>query len=407
MGSIDNTQIQGRNKHKFSDYLYILYKWRYFLIIWMTIVLIAATVFAFMLPEKYKATAVVMIPPENTMGLGGLSSLLSGKSSSMGTKLFGVSGSSEDMLVGILGSRTANVEVVKHFHLMDYYEMPNMDRTLRAFSEDVEFGPNDQGMIEVSVINKDRNKSAQIANFFIEVLDSLNIKYNVEQAYNNRVFLEKRYQKNVADLRRAEDSLYRYQKKYGVFSVPEQMEAAVKSAAEIESQLAQVEVVAQMAKGQYGENSPHYQGYKQQISMLKNKINELKNSSNLSETSNVLFPFKKAPDMAIQYLRLFREIEVQQKIMEVLLPMYEQTRFEEQKSIPAVTVLDKAVPPALKDSPKRAFIIVGIGFVAFFILLVFVFRGEEAVNRTEFFNPLETKETDFVKKIASVFRVKH
>lgn len=394
-------------KYRISDYLYVIIKWRWCIIALLFVGIAASAIYAFLLPKKYKAVATVMIPPDNSMGLGGLTSLLSAsKSSSIGAKIFGMTSTSEDLLIGILNSRTANETIIRKFGLVGYYEAPNMDKALKAFADDVSFSMTDNGFIEISVINKNPKKSAAIANYFIVLLDSLNTKFSVEQAKNNRLFLEKRYLKNLSDLKMAEDSLYRFQKRYGVFAVPQQMEAAVKAAAEIESQLAQAELAAQVVKGQYGENSPHYSGALAQVKMLKNKVDELKNASALSENSNVLFPFKQAPDMTVQYLRLFREIEVQQKIMEIMLPMYEQVKFEEQKSIPAVQVVDSAVPPALKDSPKRAFIILGISFVVFFFAIMVAYRGETAANRREYLNPFEEWESGFFQKLKKVFRVR-
>src|SRR5690606_1284431 len=101
----------------FSDYLYVLYKWRKFLLINLLIVAILATTYVLLLPNQYKATATIMIPPENEMGLGGLTSLLGGKSSiaSMGSRLFGISNTSEDLLLGIINSRSALTEVIQKF----------------------------------------------------------------------------------------------------------------------------------------------------------------------------------------------------------------------------------------------------------------------------------------------------
>ncbi|MGE5496631.1 MAG: GumC family protein, partial [Syntrophothermus sp.] len=358
-------EIEKKKNARLSDYLYILFKWKKFIIVNMLIILLGASIYAFMLPLEYKAKAVVMIPPDNSMGLGGLTSLLSGKSSNpLGSKLFGVSSTSEDLLLGILNSRTALTEVINKFDLKKYYETQNMDKAIKAFVSDISFGPNENSMIEISVVNKSAEKSAEIANYFVQLLDSLNLKFSVEQARNNRLFIEKRYQKNLADLKAAEDSMYRFQKKYGIFAVPQQLEVAVKAAGELEAQLVEKEMTAYFAKQQYGETSPQYQGINVQVNMLKSKVNELKNANKLSSVSNVLFPFKEAPDMTIQYLRNMREVEIQSKILEVVLPFYEQARFEEQKSIPPVQVLDKATPPELKYAPKRSFIIMTIGFVA-------------------------------------------
>lgn len=395
---------------KFSDYIYVLYKWKRFLFINLIIAGLITTGLVFLIPNEYKATATIMIPPDNQMGLGGLSSLLGGKSSiaSAGSRLFGMASTSEDMLLGILNSRTAVTDVINKFNLMEYYEIDdnNMDKVIKAFRGDFSTDPNEFGMIDFSIVNKDPKVSAEIANYLVTLVDSMNIEFSIQRAKNNRIFIEKRYLQNVADLKKAEDSLYKFQKKYGIVAVPEQLEVTVKAAAEIESALMKKEMESFFVLQGYGENSPQYQGIKSEIKLLKDKVQEIKNSPNLSATSNVLFPFKDMPNIAIQYLRTYREVEIQQSILEIVMPMYEQAKVEEQKSMPTIMLMDKATVPELKHSPKRSVIILGVLFLVLFILVPFVFWGEKSAAREKFVNPLQEKEANFFKRILKIYRIK-
>ncbi|MEO8398346.1 MAG: hypothetical protein ABI550_00885 [Ignavibacteriaceae bacterium] len=397
-----------RKGKKFSDYIYVLYKWKKFLFINLFIIVAIATLIAFLIPKQYKATATVMIPPENSLGLGGLAGLVSGKSSaaSLGSKLLGIGNTSEDMLLGILNSRTTLTNVINNFHLIRYYDIDdnNMDKAIKAFKGDVSFGSNEYGMVDIIVINKDPKKSAQIANYLVTILDSINIKFNIEQASNNRRFIEKRYFQNLDDLKKAEDSLYRFQKRYGIVAVPEQLEVSVKAAAEIEAQLAKKEVEAYFIKQQFGENSPHYKGVISEYNLLRDKVLELKNSSKMSSTSNILFPFKEMPDISIKYLRYYRELETQQTILEVVLPLYEQAKVEEQKSIPTIMVLDEAVPPQLKDSPKKTFIILLFFFGGLFLMIPIILAGEK-ITYVSSSNILEEKTHKFFISIKRLYRI--
>jgi tyrosine-protein kinase Etk/Wzc len=396
-------------KSKFSDYLTIIYKWKKLLIINLSLILIITIVLVLLMPNEYKSTATIMTPPENSTDLGGLGGILSSGSSAMslGAQLFGVAGSTpQDMLMGILNSRTIQVNVIKHFNLLQYYEIDdeNMDKALKAFQGDISFNPNEYGMIEISTINKDPELSSRISNYFVEILDSLNISLNIKQARNNRLFIEKRYNQNVRDLKAAEDSMYVFQKKYGILEIPEQLESIIQSAGEIEAQLATSEIQAELLKQQVGEYSPQYKTAANQVKLLKNKINELKSSDKLSATSGILFPLKRAPEYLLRYYRYYRNIEIQQSILEVVLPIYEQAKVEEQKSIPTILVLDSAVPPQIKDSPKRTFIVLGVFFLGLFGLLLFVFIGEFALTR-EVKNIIEEKERKFYKSIKRIYRI--
>jgi tyrosine-protein kinase Etk/Wzc len=394
-----------------SDYIYIIYKWRKFLIINLILITVFATVYAFLIPKKYQATATIMIPPDNQMGLGGLSSLLGNQKSSiasMGSKIFGVSNTTEDIVLGIINSRSALTNVINKFHLMEYYEIDdnNMDKAIKAFRNDISSDPNEFGMIDFSVINKDPKISADITNYLVELVDSLNIKFNIEKAKNNRIFVEKRYNQNINDLRQAEDSLHHFQQKYGIVAVPEQLEVTVKAAAEVEAQQIKKEMESYFMLQLYGNNSPQYLGVLAELDLLKRKVQELKNSPNLSASSNIFYSFKQMPDIAIHYLRYFREVELQQTILEFVLPMYEQAKVEEQKSIPTIMIIDNAVTPQLKYGPKRSVIIFGALFIALFLFIPVVFIAEKAVNRERFQNLLQIKESNLIKKIVKIYKIK-
>ena len=397
------------NKKKLSDYIFIFYKWRSLFISTILFFIIIGFLFAFLIPNQYRATARITLPPES--GLGGLASFIGGDNSSIasfGAKLFGLSSSNEDLLLGLLYSRTSLENTIRKFNLTGYYEIKdnNIDKTIKAFRGDISFEPNEYGLIEISVTNKDPKISAEIANYFVKLLDSLNNKLNTTQARNNRSFIGKRYEQNISDLKTAEDSMYRFQKKYGIVAVPEQLETAVKAAAEIEAELTEAELKASLVKNQMGSHSPLYISLKNEAELLRKKVDELKYSNNLSSASNIMFPFKEMPYLSLKYLRYYREIEIQQNILEVLLPLYEQAKVEEQKSIPTILVVDRAEPPQLKDSPKRSFIILLFFFLGLFLLIPLILIGDRVLKEEEKNNTIEKFQYNFFDRIKRIFHIK-
>lgn len=396
-------------KKSFSDYVFVLYKWKKPLIINLLIICILATVYSFLIPETFKATARITLANQQNSSLGGLGSLLSGSNSLLSfSSALGMNSPDQDMILGLLNSRTIMTSAIKKFDLMDYYKIKDndMDKALKAFQKDVIFEPNENGLLEISAINESPEKAADISNYFVEISDSLNIVLNMEQAKNNSVFIAKRYEKNVRDLKTAEDSMYLFQKKYGIYAVPEQLVSAFQAAGDLESELLKQEIAAEYAKNQYGENSTQYITINKQLNFIKEKINELKNSSSLSYPTNVLVPFEKLPKMMEEYFRYYREIEIQTKIMEFILPMYEQAKVEEQKSIPTLIVVDKAVPPELKYAPKKAFVILLFFFIGLFVQIPLIFVGEKYVSLENPQNSLEIKIRSFYFRIRRIYRMK-
>jgi len=373
----------------------------------MFIIIAGATVYSFLLPEQFKATATVTMAPESSFGIESLTSMLSQGPLSIGSKLFGMRTTSEDLILGLLNSRSVLTNVIERYKLDEYYGFKdNIDKVLKSFIGDLNFDLNEYGLIEVSVINEDPKISSEMANYFVHLVDSINIDLNMEQARNNRKFIEIRYLQNVNDLKFAEDSLFRIQKKYGIFAVPEQLEVSVMAAAEIESQLIQKELTVEIIKSQFGIDSPQFIFLQDEISALRKKVEEIKKSSNLNTRSNVLFAFEKVPQMALDYFREYREVQIQTKILEIILPLYEQAKVEEQKSIPTLLIIDRAVPPVLKYSPKKVFIILLISFFGFFLHLPMLFRMEKVYSLKIQDTILEKKEGILYTKIVKIYKLK-
>ncbi|MGH2569527.1 MAG: GNVR domain-containing protein, partial [Bacteroidota bacterium] len=78
------------------------------------------------------------------------------------------------------------------------------------------------------------------------------------------------------------------------------------------------------------------------------------------------------PDLGLEHLRLFRSILIQSKILEVMIPLLEQARLEEQRETPSIAVLDRAVPAEKKAKPKRM-LIVALAALSSIILSISIF----------------------------------
>jgi len=196
-----------------------------------------------------------------------------------------------------------------------------------------------------------------------------------------------------------------FQKKYGIYAIPEQIEIAFSAYAELEKQLIIKELENDLIKETQGENNPNYLIANSQVELMRAKINQLKKGKEKSPESIIFLELDNLPKIQKEFLQIKEELEIQAKLLEFTLPMYEQAMMEEQKTIPAITVIDKALPPELKDSPKKAFIILSIFFLALFIHIPFVFRGSRLTIVTPQ-NSFEEKEKRFFMKIVKIYNIK-
>jgi tyrosine-protein kinase Etk/Wzc len=395
---------------RFTDVLQVVWTWRKLFLVNLTVVFVLAVVVSIFIPKKYRSVATCTIAPGGGKGgLGSLAGMLSGGNSilSMSAKMFGGGSTEEDVVLGILSSRSVLSRTIREFGLMQYYKVTknNMDKAIRRLSRDVSCEPNEFGFIEVSVIHKNPEIAADIANFMIALADSFNVELNIEGARRNRMFVEQRFLQNATELTTAEDRLYDFEKKYGVFIVPEQVKLAIAAAGDVEAELLKNQVALNTIKDQVDPSSMLYQNVELKIKALQDKLKSLDTGTDQSSGS-VLVPFQKMPFLQIEYIRRLRDVEIQNKLMEFLYPVYEQAKMEERKSIPLLIMIDRAVPPQLKYSPKRAALALGMTAFAFLLHLLFVLRAHFLIHADLEKNMIEQFETRMVRQTARLYHIR-
>jgi len=390
------------------DYFYVLYKWRKFIVVNVFILTLIAVVVALLLPVQYKATATV-IAPRKTDIFGGLG-MFSQSIREFAPFLRGLSGTQLPLFtyLAILNSRTAMEKVVNKFDLIKVYGIKDssVEKAVKKLRGNTDFEIDENGVLVINVYDEDRRRAADMANYFVEVLNEINIKLNIEEAKNNRIVIERRYLQNLADLKAAEDTLKKFQQRYGIYYLPEQAKAAVEAAAELEAQIIAEEVKLGILQRQLGDDASEVRAVKIQIEEMKKRLNQMKEGNERLKNEMTLFvPFKNMPELGLQYLRLYREYEIQNKLLEFIVPLYEQAKIEEQKNIPVVQVLDYAVPPEKKARPFRTLIVLSVFASALVLFVIIAFVNESFLNRKQFLNSLDLKAYNFVRKVATLYKI--
>jgi len=114
-----------------------------------------------------------------------------------------------------------------------------------------------------------------------------------------------------------------------------------------------------------------------ELNALRDQLRKMKyGSPSKNDDFQVFTPFDKAPEIGIQYLRKYREVEIQSKLLELLLPLFEQAKIEEQRNTPSVIVLDTAVPATKPSKPKRLLILALAAFGSLLIASLIAFALE-------------------------------
>jgi tyrosine-protein kinase Etk/Wzc len=366
------------------DILLILSKHRKF-IVWFVIVITSLSMcIVLTLPKWYKATASVF-PAEQTdlfSGIEGISSLV--KTFAPGKKLASLTGASEtDRYIAILKSQTVLSDVITKFDLVKIYDIQNYqyENTIKELISNVEVEIQDEGNLTISVYDKSPQRAAEMANYFVYLLNKTNSELQVQNARGNRDFIEQRYNQNLLDIGKCETALKKFQQKNGVIAIPEQLEASIKAGAEVLGKLSAKEIELNILRRTLSDESPLVTTAKIEVQEIRKKIDEMNSGSNLDgDQTKILIPLKQAPALGSEYIRLYRDLETQYKILQFITPLYEQAKVEEKRNTPSVVVLDNARIPERKAKPKIS-MYTSLAFVFSLILSLFIVFIQEAVVR--------------------------
>lgn len=363
-------------------YLSVFVEWRKFLIINFLIVCFIAAGISLSLPKWYTSMTTIL-PPTGESGDMGLSSLIGNLPLSGFGLGIGAISEQTNTFLAILNSRTVMEAVANKFNLMERYKTKNMEETVKTLRDRISVEVNEDGTISLFAQaktsyfpgEKDDNEAKElakdIANYFIEQLNEVNTKLKVEKAKNTRIFIERRYQQNLEDLKSAEEEFRQFQKKYGAVALPEQTAAVIKAAAELKAEIIAKEVEIGVLGRYVSDSHANLLQAQAELSELNKKYKEFKYGENFEKDKNAtinyskdfFLPFEDIPDIGVKYIRLFRDVTLQEKLLEFLLPQYEQAKIQEARDTPTVQVLDPAVKPERKSKPKRMLIVLFAGFM--------------------------------------------
>ena len=341
-----------------------LVKKKWFIIVNTVVFAILSIILSLMLPNWYSSRASII---SSGGGTSNFLSMLSGIP--MGD--FGLSALSEDIsnYIAILESRSVRENIVEEFDLVNQYEAKDIEFAMGTLDKYVKLKVSEEGNLLISVLDKDPIVARDIANAFIRELDLVNRRLSREKGYFNREFLEKRLDQNKNDLKNAEDKLNKFQNQFGIVDIPSQITVSIETYAQVYAKKIENEINLNVAEAMHSSNDPTVTQYKK-IDKELSKL--LTNLANEGDDKNILTAFKYLPDLGLEYARLYREVLLQNKILEIILPQFEQAAMEETKNIPSLQIVDEPKVALNKATPKRSLIVIATTAMAFILSVLYV-----------------------------------
>ncbi len=324
-----------------TNFIFFLYKWRKHLIIIGLVSAILSGALSFLITPKYKSSVILFPTSTNAISKALLSDNFGGKQDIME---FGEEEQSEQLLQ-ILNSNEIRSRVVKKFNLLQHYDIDpdskyKMTNLFQEFSDNISYRRTEYMAVEITVLDKDPQMAADIANYISDQLDSVKNKMQKERAFKAYLIVEQEYKKLLKDIKYMEDSLT-VLRKLGINDYETQAEA-------YNTQLA-----LELAKNN-----------KAGIAAIEEKLKQL-------------------GEYGSAYVSLRDELELEKKQLSLIKSKFEEAKVDAQEELPAKFVVERGYKAERKSTPVR-WVIVVVSSISALLLAILVLIIIENFSKKKF-----------------------
>jgi tyrosine-protein kinase Etk/Wzc len=320
-----------------------------------------ALVVSLLMTPIFTAKTVMMPPQQQQSGAASALASLGGLAGLAGAAA-GIK-SPDEMYVAFMQSEGLQNAVIKRLNLQERYDEKTLTDTRKELKEKVRISPDKKsGLITIEADDKDPAFAAQLANIHVEELRNLLGRLAVTDAQQRRMFYEQQIKKAQEELAAAEQSFKQAKEKSGMQVTAVLAESGVRASAELRGQIAAREVQLQAMSRFATAQNPDMQRISSELSAMRGQLARLEQGGGGDAQGS--------PNQQ-QAVKSYRDVKVQEAMLEVLVKQYELARVDEAKEGPLLQQVDVATAPERKSKPKRLIVIL-ISAVAGLLLALLI-----------------------------------
>lgn len=340
----------------------------------------------------FTATTAILPPQQSQSGASALLGQLGGLAGIAGAAA-GIKNPS-DLYVGMLKSRTVADAMIARFDLVNYYEDEFAEDARKSLENISSFTAGKDGIITISVDDKDPELAAKMANAYVEELNKLTEVLAVTEASQKRLFFERQMVDARDRLVAAEIEARSAMERGGLASIDAQGQAMIGVTARLRGQISVKEVEIGAMRAFAAEENPRLKAAQQELLALQTELARIEGASALREGQAGAESSAGATN-----LQLLRNVKYYETLYQMLAQQFELAKIEEAKDSALIQVLDAAIPPERKSKPKRALIVILAVLAAGFVAVLIAFMKEAALRAAD--DPESAERMRLFKKYLS------
>jgi uncharacterized protein involved in exopolysaccharide biosynthesis len=358
----------------FPDQWIVLAKHKSFILKFVGITAILAVIVSLLLPNTYTANTKIL-PPQQNQSMGTVAALSQlGPLAALAGQGLGLRNPS-DIYVSMLRSLTVTDNLVDRFSLMKVYKAKLRVEAERRLEGSTMIIAGKEGVISVTVEDRDPRRAADLANGYIDELEKLTKTLAVTEAGKRRLFFEREMKMENNNLADAEVALKQTQETTGLILLDGQSRAMITSLTSLRAAIAAKEVEVESMRSFAAPENPDLVITENQLATMRGQLDRLEHGQGKRAIADV--PIENVPTAGLEYVRKFRDVKYHEALFELLAKQYEVAKIDEARESLIVQQLDKAVPPERKSGPLRSVIVLSATTLALLLAVLGVFFMEK------------------------------
>jgi capsule polysaccharide export protein KpsE/RkpR len=284
--------------------------------------------------------------------------MMPGNLGALAGSFLGIRNSSE-IFAELLQSRSVRERIVDRFDLQKLYWNRYKQDSIKKLGKRTDVTEDRKtGIITLVVTDTDRRRARDMAQAYLDELNTLVARVNTSAASRERQFIEQRLIGVKVDLNEAETQLSNFSTKNATLDVKEQTKAMVDATAKLEGELIVARSELSSLDQIYGPENVRVRASRARVAQLDQEMNQATGYGKGAASSDAPpYPSLRAiPALAVQWADLYRRVKTQETIFELLTQEYEMARIEEAKSTANIGVIDAPSWPERKSFPPRLII---------------------------------------------------
>ena len=362
---MENREIESYDEEiDLFEYLDLFWQKKWIVILITSVSCIVSLVYAFHVADEIFEAKASLIALKSAGG-GRLSALRAMVPQGLGFNL-PMSQGEEDLnrFVNLLSSRTMTEEVAKELNLLQklYPDLSNAERNrpetyegmIKSMRSDlVSITDNKKGLLLIAASTTSAQLSADIANTYVEQLQSYLAENTATESRRNRIFIEEQYRKSTDSLAKIDKDLQRFKEENNIFSLEAQSAGIVSQIGTLDGMLTAKEIeLAVLDNVNVARNNPKRRALTYEIQALQQKLEAL-NKGNDNSSDALSVSLTAIPKIERELKNLMREQVKQETLYALLAQQYEQVKIEEASDEISLVILDPAIPPVKRSKPNR------------------------------------------------------